>query len=642
MPVQPTLFGRPVALRMPPRRFQILAVFLVLFITSLFAFGTPSPDSIPSLEQVKEAVKEGPHLPESLKDKIPDVLSPGAHKPGDQKNSTSTSIYGAIEWLADIDWRNPFSKKITLDENRALLPPLADRPKIFTYYEPKRGQSKEVTDAENKLILAWRRAWWAQGFKPVVLQFKDAAAHPQYEFVQRMKLEPEVELEINRWCAWGYNKGGILADWLALPMAKYDNPMLAFLRRNEYPALSRVESMHNGVFFGEDTAVNAAVKEAVNNELLRDIKANKEKIAKLASEDGGIVSNLLKTKIAVDKKANGIAFYTQKAIKNNYKTVNDKLTNTTQAEGLELLGNLINSHLHLTFQEIHPDGIAVVKPLPKHTTALTYEAIEIGRNLTQCPTSPMPKSCPPNREKCKPCDPNKPRPFKLVPTYKNDSNVYSIGSVPHPYTLASLHHIKDDIDAKFLHDEVERDMWLSALTKEVLGDGHSDLYRVLFFKNEVASLNKPSHSLWLTAERVTQKDIEWIFGFNLPRRASPNKEPSSPSEKSQLILFPRPGEPTGIEGEEKQEERWIRNEDERVKKAREAIVEHNKQKEKTKESTSNGVKEAEDWSMADFEAWRYARAFSARRTVERKVWEEEEKQYSGSEKKASGGNRWSD
>jgi hypothetical protein len=665
MPVQRTLFGQPLAMRLPPRRFQLLVVFVLLCIATIYAFGTPSPDSIPTYEQVKGAVKD-PHLPDlsGIKDHIPklptelpalpalpalpklpvpDIFGPPAHAPPEQANSTASSSYGAIKWLTDFKWHNPFSTKITLDETRAVLPPLANRPPIYTYYEPKPKQDKKVTEAENRLILAWRRAWWAQGFKPIVLNHKDAMG-PQYEMVQRMKLEPTIELELFRWLAWTKLGGGILADWLTLPMAQFDNPMISFLRRNEYPKLSRVESLQNGIYFGESAAVSDAIQTALNNKILQDVPANKDKIAKLALQDGGIVVNLLPADIAVDKKANGLAYYNMDVVNNKYKTVRDKLSNTTKVEGLELLADLINSHLHLTFQETHPDGIVVVKPLPEHTTALTYNAIEIGRNLTQCPSSPMPKSCPPNRQKCKPCDANNPLPFKLVPTFKNSTKQYSIGIVPHPYTLTSLHYMREDVDARFLRKETDRDPWLTALTKELLGPDHSELYRVLFFKDEVASLRKASHSLWLTAERTTQADLEWIFGFNLPQSASPNKEPSSPSKDSELVIFPRPGEPKPIEGVKDQEERYLRKEDDRLKKAREFLSQLRTAK--ADEPVRIKVKEVEDWSMADTEAWRFARAFSARRRNERKDWEETEKSYSGSERKAGvksgGGGRWSD
>ena len=60
------------------------------------------------------------------------------------------------------------------------------------------------------------------------------------------------------------------------------------------------------------------------------------------------------------------------------------------------------------------------------------------------------------------------------------------------------------------------------------------------------------------------------------------------------------------------------------------------------------VDATEQWNLADTEAWKFARAFSARRRVEREVWENEEQKYAGSERKAglrpgeSGGGRWLD
>jgi hypothetical protein len=106
--------------------------------------------------------------------------------------------------------------------------------------------------------------------------------------------------------------------------------MLSFLRRAEYPKLSRVQTLNNGVFFGERAAVDAALKKVVNNELLKNVTANSEKIAQLSRKEGGAVVNLLAAAdIAVDKKADGIAYYTTETISSKYNTVNDKLTNTT-------------------------------------------------------------------------------------------------------------------------------------------------------------------------------------------------------------------------------------------------------------------------------------------------------------------------
>ncbi|CAG5156349.1 uncharacterized protein ALTATR162_LOCUS4147 [Alternaria atra] len=641
MPTQHTFMGRPIALQMPPRRFQILFIVLFFFVINFSFYGPPSRDSLPTYDEVADAVKHPQaHLPDLGElPAVPKPFGPSAHKPPVQANSTTASAYGAIEWLSDFKWRNPFSSAVTLDENTALLPPLRERPPIYTYYDVPKKQDKHVSAAEQRLILAWRRAWWAQGFKPVVLSRAEAMHHPQYQLFQRMKLDAKIEFEVMRWLAWGHMGGGVLVNWLALPMAEYENPMLSFLRRNEYPKLSRVQSLDNAVFFGDRMTVDDAIKKVMGNELLKNVTASKDKLSKLANKEGGPVVNLLSAKdINVDNKANGIASYNMATISSKYKTVADKFTNTTQAVALDLLATLINSHLHLTWQEQHPEGVAIVKPVPEHTTALLRETTDIARNLTQCPASPMPKTCPPNRPKCKPCDANKGMKLQQFPEFVNTTKFFTIGTVPHPYTLTSLHYTRDIIDTNFLRNSAKRDLWIQKLTDKSIPSDHTEELRVLKFKELVAAA--PAHTLWLTAERITQDDLDWIFGFGLPQNASTTAEPSSPSNESEVIIFPRPEPPKPIEGVDVPDEKWIEKEEERLKKARDAI--------KSKDRNMKLVVEAvEQWNLADTEAWRFSRAYSARRRQERKKWEEEEAKFSGSEKKAGvrpgeGGGRWTD
>jgi hypothetical protein len=222
---------------------------------------------------------------------------------------------------------------------------------------------------------------------------------------------------------------------------------------------------------------------------------------------------------------------------------------------------------------------------------------------------------------------------------KNSSALYTIGTVPHPYTLNSLHYTRDSLDANFLR-RVGRDQWLAALTKDLLDDERSATDRVVLFKEVVASPVSAANSLWLTAERISHEDLDWIFGFDLPQSASPSDEPSHPSEDSDIVVFPRAGMPAPIEGVEVPEERWIKNEEERLQKAREAIK-------STDKHWQGVVTMVEQWNQADTEAWRFSRAFSARRRQERKKWEEEEKKFAGSERKSGlhsggGGSRWID
>ncbi|KAF1916892.1 hypothetical protein BDU57DRAFT_248866 [Ampelomyces quisqualis] len=636
MPALRALCGRPVALRTPPPRFLALVVLLLVAAAHLSYYGPPQsarlparlPASLPTYDQVADAVKHpAAHVPtlDALPE-IPRPFGPAVHQPPVQPNSTATSSYRAIEWLADFKWRNPFSSAVAVDENRAVLPPLRTRPPVYTYYDAPGKQPRAVAEAEQRLLLAWRRAWWAQGFKPQVLNRREAHKHALYLLVQRMKLDAKTETDMMRWLAWAHMGGGVLVNWLALPMAEYDNPMLAFLRRAEYPKLSRVHTLGNGVFFGEAAAIHGALTKVVNHDLLKNVTANIDKITQLSRKEGGAVVNLLPAAdIAVDQKADGIAYYTAETMSTKYGTVNDKLTNTTQAEGLQLLASLINSHLHLTFQERHPEGVAIVKPLPDHTTALMFEATQIARNLTQCPSSPMPKSCPPNRPKCVPCDVNKSMKLQEFPEFVNTTKFFTIGTVPHPYTMTSLHYTRDTLDAGFLRTMAVRNQWIQELTKKSVGKDKTESYRLVQFKELVAAA--PPHTLWLTAERVTQHDLDWIFGFDLPQIASTTKEPSSPNDDSQLIIFPRPDPPTPIQGKEAPDEIWIKKEEIRLGKARDVLKSKDERVQKI-------VDEVEQWNLADTEAWKFARAYSARRRMERKKWEQDEQDFAGSEKKA--------
>lgn len=641
MPVQHTIFGRPVRLQMPPRRFQALFIVVLIVVAILTLNGPPSTADLPSYESVAEAVKN-PHMPDAVKNPhlpdigdlpaLPNPFGPSAHKPAVQPNSTAASSYGKLEWLTDFKWRNPFSSTVTLDENTALLPPLRERPPIYTYYNARKKQDKAVADAENSLVLAWRRAWWAQGFRPVVLSRAEAMQHPQYQLFQRMKLDSRVEVELMRWLAWSNMGGGVLANSLALPMAEYKNPMLSFLRRQEYPRLSRVDGLNSGLFYGDQAAVDGAIKKLVNSKLLKNTTANAANIAATATKDGGAVVNLLAaTDIVKDAKANGIAYYSTDVLTKSYKTVADKLTNTTQAEGLSLLGSLINSHLHLTFQELHPEGLAIAQPLPEHTSSLIEPAVDIARNLTQCPSSPMPKSCPPNRPKCVPCSTKNAPKLQLFPEFVNTTKFFTVGTVPHPYTITSLHYTRDTLDVNFLRNSAKRDLWLTTLTQKSLGATHTESHRLLQFKELVASA--PAHTLWLTAERTSQDDLDWIFGFSLPVVASPTTTPTSPSTTSELIIFPRPALPEAIKGIDTPSTIWREKEKSRLDKARDAL----KSKDRFMKAAVDAVQQ---WNLADTEAWRFARAYSARRRVERKKWEEEEKKFVGSEKGGSGKGRW--
>lgn len=136
----------------------------------------------------------------------PSPFSPSTHKPPPSANST-TSAQG---WFTSWRWRNPFSSNIAATEERSALPPLQPRCRVYTFYEKKAGAEGEI---EDRMLLAWRRAFWAQGFKPIVLGMAEAKEHGLYPSVKKAELKAEFESELMRWLAWGRaGTGGVLID----------------------------------------------------------------------------------------------------------------------------------------------------------------------------------------------------------------------------------------------------------------------------------------------------------------------------------------------------------------------------------------------------------------------------------------------
>lgn len=602
-----------------PRRLQIVVSLAFFVLCCILFFGTTSYE-IPYADEVSENAAK--YLPKNLP-KLPSppayfnpFKAPAHQPPPEQKNSTS----GEAKWFSDWKWMNPFSSSITLDENRAVLPPLSKRPRVYTYYDSEWDKDEAAKDATHHLLLIWRRAWWAQGFNPVVLGRPEAVNNPLYRKMQNLNLEVDLESDLMRWLAWGNMGTGILANWLALPMAAHTDPLLSYLRRGEYPRLTRYEGLENGLFVGTKDPINKAIQTALD--LKQPIKG--KSLAEIVPKDS----------FNVDPQHEGIAFYSTANILKKYKGLAEKLmAKETRTEGLALLPQLITSHLHMTWQNTFSSGIAVLKPLPDHSTHIVQPAIELARNLSQCTDSPFPASCPPNRDRCNPCVSTHPMLITTPSVFRNTSTLFTIGTVPHPYTMVSLQHQTEALTTPFVRRHTSRDEWTMAATKELLGTGLSSFARLPHVKDSIASEYGSSHSIWLTAENTGSdqwhKDLTWDFGFPIP--SSPHNDGHSETPVPGPERRPPPPKPDG-----------------KVPDEVELIKERNLL-EKSRLALTNGVKPTaqirdvvEAWNLADTEIWRFTRAFNARRRVERLKWEEEEKAFAGSEGGKGVWDRWFD
>ncbi|KAK4122543.1 hypothetical protein N657DRAFT_598109 [Parathielavia appendiculata] len=636
MPKQYVVCGRPVP-RLGTRHISFLLVSLALF--AVFSLLFTLPGSIHASSSLQAAGRRF-SIPKSLKSPWMNKLNPfkqPSHPPAIQKSDTD----GDSVWYADWNWLlMPFSSSVTLDENRALLPVLKPRTPIYCYYDNTLDKDQPTKDAESDLLLAWRRAWWAQGFKPIILSPAEAMNNPLYDELQRLEdMNPELKTDLMRWLAWENMGDGVLAHHRLFPMGPHDDPLLTYLRRGEFPKLTRFTGLDDGLFVGSKGEVAAVVKAAMASP---EMKAAADVVA-------AVQSPKKEDPFTVDDAPKSLAYYSARQIEKLYPQVGDALT-ASQSAGLKSLAQLISSHLHLTWQDIFTDGIAVVKPLPHHTTHIIIPAYELAQRLAHCPETPLPNSCPPNRPKCRSCDDSKPMKITTPSSYSESSTLYTIGTVPHPYTTSTLNYLKPQLSVPWIRRFSPRDAWIIALTSSLFKDSMSTTPRLLRFKEAVASDEDGStaearekgkgstkggayRSLWLLAEQPVPDDIDWHFGFALPDRATYTTTPKIDNAPSTVMPMPIHTEKDGPVPS-------------KVDLALEPDLFARAQTiSKTKEASSEDLvlrDAVEAWNLADTEAWRFARAYLARKQVERRKWEEEEARYAGgmgSERKSTKANK---
>ena len=571
--------------RPSPSKWIRYAALTILFITILLALTASSPAT------ARKATK-----------KISEPFGRAVHQPPIPFKLHNEEA----QWFSDWKWLNPFSDSITSDD-KSVLPPLRKRPPIYAFYDSDAEKDEETKAAENKLLLIWRRAWWAQGFRPVILGKAEAMSNELYQRVQPSRLDGKLLTELMKWLAWEQMGGGILANWLLLPMGPRDDVLLSFLRRGQYPRLTRYEGLGGGLFAGTKDAIRKALMASIASERLPKSKSITDQFP-------------LKTFRAEDKPSS-IAFYDGTALEESYKKVSTSLTND-KPTGLKMLAELVNSHLHLTFLNTFSHGFAVLTPFPGYTRTMSQPALALAHTLATCPRSPLPSSCPPNRPSCMVCSTSSSIPVTAPQSFYNTSNLYTIATVPHPYTLTALLVPSRDVTIRHIRRETGRDRWLEAITEATLGHEISGPARIVTFKESVASEWGRAGGLWLTEDPPVpeHRDLEWHFGFALPFVNATDVIPQS----------------------ERPSERESRTQIKILEKAKNVL----KKKRKKVVDIDIRIKDAvEAWNLADAEAWRFVRALGAREMVKRREWEAEEKKFAGGdgdEGRGKGWGRWFD
>jgi hypothetical protein len=631
---------------MAPRHFARYLIVGAVFLIGIVIFTSNS-------EHTPTAVIDVLQYPESIRDLVPKLEVPNslrwsfqhsAHKPPEQKNST----HEGSSWYSDWKWLNPFSSSVTLDEDRIVLPPLAERQPVYTFYDTSVKRDAQTKKIDQEFLLTWRRAWWAHGFRPVILTDAESMSHPLYQTLHAKGMPASLEQEFREWLAWAHMGTGLFSSWYCLPMAPYDDDLLSHLRRGQYAQLTKFKDLGSGLFAGEKSQIDEALKAALNDVRLSSYKS--------------IADAIDPSRFAVEPPTS-LAFYDSKTISSKYAVLAELMTKNLN-KGRQSLLELMQAHLHITWQNTFSTGIAVMQPLAAHTFNLVKPSLDLAHLLAECPSSILQSSCPPNRPKCAPCTRTK-LSVKTAASFRNSSSLFTIAVVPHPYTMITLTNLTDDISVAHIRRKTDRDPWITSITRDLLGDARGGPSRVVSLKDAIASEYGRTRSLWFTTEhfpssfnppppppksptndRPTPEDqispfpddwlehLDWHFGFPVPRTTVSHGE----------SLPPVPGPerwakvPAGLPAERK------KSSDASPPTAEQAAIEVDllrKSRETVSSKDQNVLKirhVAEAWNLADTEAWKFVKSFRARQVIERLAYDEEESGYNTGG--ARGNSRW--
>ncbi|KAK6345544.1 hypothetical protein TWF718_007456 [Orbilia javanica] len=566
------LLGR----RLSPFRLIIYGIILFVTITLFTGLSSvPLPLPTPATEafstiQTKAKEKLGPH--------IPSWYEPGAHKTPQPTNGTASTS----SWYEHWTWLNPFGSSKDFSESRTVLPPLRKRCGIYAYYDKdvkKEGQGK-VDDA---VMLAWRRAWWAAGFEPIILNPSDARQHGLYKKVKgSLGGKDKLEYNMLRWLAWDRMGTGVLSDFRVFPMSTPGDRVIPFLRRCDYGlSITRFQGLGSALFAADSTFIKAVVNNITSTDL------------STISEDITSPADLAPDFFSVDPTPTSIAYYSRKIVSEKYEKLEPYL-----------LPKLINAHLHTHFLSQFPGGVQVLNPIESSIDILSLNTYTVAQKLLQCPESPLPGTFAPQKTDQKfVCDKDN---IHVTNEYVNDPERFTVGGIPHPMTLQGIMNEKLIPELDWIRRNSSRDVFVRAITKKIAENGTGSGHRAVKLKELIAaslssSLQSSTEtgeglavSVWGSSERAWDlKELEWTLGFTFPD-----------------ILPPAPHFDQG---------------EETVKKHRQ-IIEDSKRAIK---ATTSGLKKLrgaiEGWNLADFEVWKFVEAFEERRKSEREEWVKREK-----------------
>lgn len=470
-----------------------------------------------------------------------------------RKNWFRPSVRGIIDGsFFEVDSTAPW--RVAYSSNKPGVAPAAvtqpdQRPTIVTL---------DASDGDTGILAAWKRAWYAAGFNPVVARETENSLQHKMEAVSRanaliycdkhilpIDFRPNLpggrmieEFSENR--EKQGHRGANSHRWRPneyMPDLYDDNDVIDKLKG--IPAKTTVysqieDSVHMGLVHFE------------SNEFIREM------VHQLSSERVSSTEASRNFRVSMEN-TRALGVYTPA----NLETV----TGYSSLQE-DTVANVISSHKRNMFSAVFSNGLQVVDPYEGMSQIFSLPSLRLAQRLGACPMVPLANTCPPtapileyfrlhkltekshDREGsaeliapklseeharelqklgCMICQDQSQ--IRLLRAYNLRPRTFKIGTLAHPLTRVAAEHVSTDVDIEMVYDSsTAYESWVHNVTHRVISsDRFGSVPKVLMMKDVLyKSFFEQSNSMWLTWEdsyvpsTESNNDVEYHLGFVLP------------------------------------------------------------------------------------------------------------------------------
>ncbi len=395
------------------------------------------------------------------------------------------SLLPALKFLLEAVLRS-FKRQRSYTDIELDMPSLIPRCPIYTFHDTDTTSSTD----ELEVIAVWRKAFWAAGFRPIVLSTQDSQKHPKYANVLEKVKDEKPPTLLLKWLAWSVVGGGILTDWTVIPfMYEMKNPSLYLLQSCTFDALAiqRYENFGESILMGANGPVANFLER-----LLAVEDFNSLDLLTFGGDDFQVLAT-----------PSDLAYYSPDIIVSRYENME-----------LRQLAVLINAHLHQAMLLAFPEKILVVNPFFEISKILVFPALRIARQLARCPSSPLKSSQSPLHQYDTPCEVRK-HPVAYAQGITNSTKSIQLLTVAHPLTYLWLKQKRAKVQPSFVRRHTDRDSWMVATTRDISPAGVGAEKRLTILKRALISQSVAIlAATW--EESWDENDVSGVLGFSLP------------------------------------------------------------------------------------------------------------------------------